>query len=910
MIVKVCKTISRKTKICQTNYNQQTNSFKDRTRRSSYLPYLLFLILLITLCIPTVKAQADNSLNIRYNGENVTYTGKKVWATYNGKNISMKGTPGIVINGYSMVSVKNAFSDAGMKASYTYSKNKGTVTLVKNDITLVMTIGSTKATINGKAVTMPIAPIKVTYKDQGVTKILVPTTFVTESLGYSYNWTFDTSNIYAAISTPLKISYNGSVYDYTDTRGYVTVDGKNVSLGYMPNIKINNTYFTRAKKMASAIGATYSYNKSTKKVTLTKGNIKVELTLGENVSYINGNAHFLDASPRVVKNINQGTSYVMIPISAISSYFGYDSSWDTKTNTIALTLNKDYDESIWENETDDNTTKPSEPELGDDSLNETDRDNVYYQYTLSENFKSDYETYQNVVPTTLTGTNVMDPGYIYNIAQSNITPTKEEYIIQSTKPFGNIYSSSSDNTITITANNSMYQEQTLTFENSIVNSLYTIFNTADNSTNMVISLADKTAKYQLELSEDLCTLKVIVYYNYLTGLTFGKDSSGEYIELTGKNLDPTVTESSNGMLTISLPYIVNGIDEQMIQTDKLSNITFFMSTNTNQITTVFMEKALNQGYYITKNENSYRLTFTNTNTDNSTDNDSSSYSMQIPLPTGITSGMVTDRDLYYNNQFEITIPGDYVSYYLQNQIVKNNKKITDVSVKLVSGNTVITVTTSTLQGYKLSFTSKYINVIVDNPRNVYKNIVVLDAGHGGTDPGAIYNKVYESTINFEILYNKAAKYFNSPTSNIKVYYTRYNNTKIDLYDRAAFAKKVGADLFVSLHMNAAANTSAYGTEVYYSTYNTSTMKGLSSSKLASLLVNGLSDSLGSRNRGTYDKKLIVCRYNTVPAVLIELGFMSNSNDFSLMTNSDYQEKTAKAIYETLENVFAVYPTGR
>jgi N-acetylmuramoyl-L-alanine amidase len=216
-----------------------------------------------------------------------------------------------------------------------------------------------------------------------------------------------------------------------------------------------------------------------------------------------------------------------------------------------------------------------------------------------------------------------------------------------------------------------------------------------------------------------------------------------------------------------------------------------------------------------------------------------------------------------------------------------------------------------LQGYEIFTDEDYIYVNVGNPRDIYKNIVVLDPGHGGTAPGAIYNDVKEKNLNFKILYEIGKNFFNSDPSKLKVYYTRETDVDISLADRAAFADKIGADLFVSLHMNANTNKSVYGTEVYYSNSNNKKNKaGLNSETLAKLFVNNISSSLKTNNRGTRAAQYTVVHKNTVPAVLIELGFMSNSSDFAKITDSSFQYNAAKAIYETLLQVFELYPTGR
>jgi N-acetylmuramoyl-L-alanine amidase len=290
----------------------------------------------------------------------------------------------------------------------------------------------------------------------------------------------------------------------------------------------------------------------------------------------------------------------------------------------------------------------------------------------------------------------------------------------------------------------------------------------------------------------------------------------------------------------------------------------------------------------------------------------SKYEIIIPNPAGFTVKQIKHEDQYSKQRFAIRIPGDYVAYLKNNPVIVNSKVIKDVSVSLKSKNeTEVLITTSKLQGYELFADQKFIYVNVGNPREIYKNIVVLDPGHGGPAPGAYYNKTYEKAINFKILYEIGKDFFNSDPSKLKVYYTRESDVDLSLSDRAAFAKKVGADLFVSLHMNASTSSSAYGTEVYYSTSNNkANAAGLNSEKLAKIFVNNLCKTLNMKNRGAKAARYTVVHKNTVPAVLIELGFMSNKNDFAKITNSSFQYEAAKVIYETLLQVFEQYPTGR
>ena len=112
-------------------------------------------------------------------------------------------------------------------------------------------------------------------------------------------------------------------------------------------------------------------------------------------------------------------------------------------------------------------------------------------------------------------------------------------------------------------------------------------------------------------------------------------------------------------------------------------------------------------------------------------------------------------------------------------------------------------------------------------------------------------------------------------------------------------------------MNSATSSSANGTEVYYSTNNNSkSFSGITSKTIATLLKNNLVSNLGTTNRGVKTAGYYVTKRNTVPAVLIELGFLSGSTDYAKLTNLTFQKNSAKIIYDTINQIFTTYPTGR
>lgn len=283
----------------------------------------------------------------------------------------------------------------------------------------------------------------------------------------------------------------------------------------------------------------------------------------------------------------------------------------------------------------------------------------------------------------------------------------------------------------------------------------------------------------------------------------------------------------------------------------------------------------------------------------------------IPLPEGITYNQLSDKDNYENLSFTIYLPGNHADF-LNKQKVRNPYGVVKsytITYDSATNQTKLIFVTKKIQGYTYELKDTYLLITIATPNKIYDKIIVLDAGHGGIDPGAVKNKVQEKQINFAVINQYAKEYFDN--SDIKVYYTRTTDTKIDLYERAAFASKVGADLFISFHVNAHNSSSVNGTSVYYSKENNAvTQTGLSSSILAKNMLNHMLAEWGTKNAGVLTEKFVVVHYNTVPAILVECAYITNASDLKKLTDKTYQKKAAKAIFETVKEIFETYPTKR
>ena len=197
----------------------------------------------------------------------------------------------------------------------------------------------------------------------------------------------------------------------------------------------------------------------------------------------------------------------------------------------------------------------------------------------------------------------------------------------------------------------------------------------------------------------------------------------------------------------------------------------------------------------------------------------------------------------------------------------------------------------------------------DDDENVYKAgsglVVVIDAGHGGYDGGAesTFNGVtyLEKYMNLKIAQacrDELQKYYG-----VTVYMTRDDDTFVKLEDRTAYAKSVGADVFVSIHNNSSESGAANGATVFYpnSNYNSSigsTGQGLAQSILNNLTQFGLKNNgvqiRNSESGDTYADGSLCDYYNVIrgskkhgfPGLIVEHAFLSNQSDAEKYLNSD------------------------
>lgn len=181
---------------------------------------------------------------------------------------------------------------------------------------------------------------------------------------------------------------------------------------------------------------------------------------------------------------------------------------------------------------------------------------------------------------------------------------------------------------------------------------------------------------------------------------------------------------------------------------------------------------------------------------------------------------------------------------------------------------------------------------ITDTNNALSNLVVIvDPGHGGSDPGSAGNGLIEKDVVLDIS-KRAKRYFQKTPMQVKM--TRETDVFIPLSGRVRFANAHKGDLFISIHANAF-NGSASGIETYY--YGAGNNPYVAQSKaLATYTQKRMLEAWKLADRKVKHKSLHVIRENSMPATLVEIGFIDNKKDSAYIGSASHRDAMAKAIF--------------
>jgi len=196
-------------------------------------------------------------------------------------------------------------------------------------------------------------------------------------------------------------------------------------------------------------------------------------------------------------------------------------------------------------------------------------------------------------------------------------------------------------------------------------------------------------------------------------------------------------------------------------------------------------------------------------------------------------------------------------------------------------------------------------------------VIIIDPGHGGNDPGAIgyliENGIKKEYKEADFTFDISKRVWSKLTSKYSVFLTRKEKETKSLNDRCLMAKKLNADLFLSIHINSALTKEAKGYEAYcvrtpldkYATYKPKAQK------FRDLILQELSKDFPSwKNRGGKEANFQVIKFVPCVSVLVELGFISNEKDLKFLLKTETREKIATSLARAVDLYATTFLGGK
>ena len=249
-------------------------------------------------------------------------------------------------------------------------------------------------------------------------------------------------------------------------------------------------------------------------------------------------------------------------------------------------------------------------------------------------------------------------------------------------------------------------------------------------------------------------------------------------------------------------------------------------------------------------------------------------------------------------RYTITFPSNLADIGTGTIIIKDG--IVD-SVKIIKdtskNQTSIEFNTKEKYHFEIIYRSDVKNTAINllKPASKEDRLVVIDAGHGGREPGAVHGGIEEKDLNIDIALrlNKLLK-----EHGVKTFMIREDDRYVGLYERAYIANSLNAVLFLSIHNNAF-YSSHKGTETLYYPQKAGDT-GFNGKRFAEIIQHHVVSTLNTNNRRIIERpNLVVLKATTMPAALAEIAFMSNPDDMARLKTPEFRQKAAEALCKSI-----------
>lgn len=641
----------------------------------------------------------------------------------------------------------------------------------------------------------------------------------------------------------MDLFYNGKHHAYAAKEVKIEIDGKAMVPKDMPAVIIDGRTMLPMRQIAQELGCEVNWNEAAKQIYVMRGSDIIVFTVDSKTGYENGKKFTMDVPATIVND------RTMLPVRALADALHLNIKWNDPNRIVSIqsgdTVVKD---------------EPKAPESG--------------QTTAG----------------TLTGIqtpSAKDADQTFTIQADGPMGRYEKTFVDDQKIVLDFYGAKSSLPSEITKTNSdiVTGIRTATHENN-----------GDSFTRVVFDLSGKK-DYEVTQSADKKNITI----------SFGKTTVDKISAVHSQNKD-IITIGGTGSfgasvamtadpqkIIVTIPNCQSNLSDK-INTDELQYVLDGKvdTSKGNTVELVLAVEDLVQYSYREENQNLileiYPTTLKNMRYDKNAN------VLYLDKKDKIDTGSVKMEDHYLDGYFDVTLPGDYESDYGYGTYDVKGTVVENIEVSTKGGNTTFRFKQNRISAYEVTDEGDSYAIRVKNPKEVYDKVLLLDAGHGGKDPGTSGNGMQEKNLNLTIAQKIAQKL---QGSGIKVYMTRDSDVYPENSTRAKTANDI-ADLMVSIHMNSGPET-ANGTETLYQVHANDNGARLTSKQLAEILQGKVVSATGNTNRGAklWTDVLILNR-TTVPSVIVEVIFITNTGDALKISNPAYQDQVAQAIADGIQ----------
>lgn len=276
----------------------------------------------------------------------------------------------------------------------------------------------------------------------------------------------------------------------------------------------------------------------------------------------------------------------------------------------------------------------------------------------------------------------------------------------------------------------------------------------------------------------------------------------------------------------------------------------------------------------------------------------------IPMPDTVKAEEVTLENHYMDQELWVNIRSKgmaaYDTFYEDNSVYGNSQNVVDGHFEAEDDRIYLRFSLTGVYEYRSIFENQTLYVEFVPSKEVYEKVIVVDPAYGAAVSGVTAEGVMAKDITLDIAKALKTKF---DETDIKVYYTRMDDSNPASENRVNLATATKADMLIRIEVNGDENSKLYGTEaVYNSRYF---IPGFGSVELADILEREVVTAISGKANGLLEAEEAdtVISAATVPAAAVKVGYLTNGQEFILLQREDYINRIADGIYNAVMKAY-------